>query len=130
MINDILVTKKDRQFTVKFINGDVFTCPVRDIEDLRDIIFDKTKVAIDLESLAPIFVRARFSKNISNRSVYRTTIERYIVFSGLPKIITDFDFNLDKILEILELLNTQDLIKFLTLKCSIDELLKTYNYKL
>ena len=41
MIENVVVTKKSGQFFVEFIDGDVLSCPVKDIVELQDIIFNK-----------------------------------------------------------------------------------------
>lgn len=123
MIENVVVNKESGQFFVEFIDGDVLSCPVKDIVELQDIIFNKTHTPVDAEDITPIFIRIRYKATVLNRPNIRATFKKSIIYSALPEILVQYDFDFERVLEIVELLNTQDLMKFLMFECSVEELL-------
>ena len=122
-MDNITVTKKNNKFYVEFIDGDVYSCTVKEINKLKDIILDKTSVAVESNDLVPIFVRIKTKSCVSGQTRPTVTIKNEIIFSALPELLVRYDFDYEHILEIVELLSIQDLLKVLTFEDNVENLL-------
>lgn len=118
-MDNITVTKKNNKFYVEFIDGDVYSCTVKEINKLKDIILDKTSVAVESNDLVPIFVRIKTKSRVSGQTRPTVTIN----FAALPELLVRYDFDYEHILEIVELLSIQDLLKVLTFEDNVENLL-------
>ncbi|OKZ77862.1 MAG: hypothetical protein BHW01_03260 [Clostridium sp. 27_14] len=122
-MDNITVTKKNNKFYVEFIDGDVYSCTVKEINKLKDIILEKTSVAVESNDLVPIFVRIKTKACISAQIKPTVAIKNEIIFVALPELLVRYDFDYEHILEIIELLNIQDLLKVLTFEDNVENLL-------
>jgi len=114
---------KNNKFYVEFIDGDVYSCTVKEINKLKDIILDKTSVAVESNDLVPIFVRIKTKSCVSGQTRPTVTIKNEIIFAALPELLVRYDFDYEHILEIVELLSIQDLLKVLTFEDNVENLL-------
>lgn len=78
-MDNITVTKKNNKFYVEFIDGDVYSCTVKEINKLKDIILDKTSVAVESNDLVPIFVRIKTKSCVSGQTRPTVTIKNEII---------------------------------------------------
>ena len=91
-MDNITVTKKNNKFYVEFIDGDVYSCTVKEINKLKDIILDKTSVAVESNDLVPIFVRIKTKSCVSGQTRPTVTIKNEIIYflSSLNSSILSF----------------------------------------
>ena len=80
------LTKKNNKFYVEFIDGDVYSCTVKEINKLKDIILDKTSVAVESNDLVPIFVRIKTKSCVSGQTRPTVTIKNEIIFQFIDII--------------------------------------------
>ena len=96
-MDNITVTKKNNKFYVEFIDRDVYSCTVKEINKLKDIILDKTSVAVESNDLVPIFVRIKTKSCVSGQTRPTVTIKNEIIFAALPELLVRYDYFLSSL---------------------------------